>query len=88
MRSHPRFGLPSTRITSATTTTVKATTGMVHRIVIEVALAGIVTFNDNDGAVLILPVAIPAGSYELNLAFNGKIEVVTAGADRLVVAYE
>lgn len=83
-----RVGLPSVRITSATTTAVKATTGTVHRLIVEVATAGITTFNDVLGSKLILPAAIPVGFYELNMAFTGKIEVVTAGADRLVVVYE
>lgn len=83
-----RVGLNSTRITTATTTAVKAGGGTVHRVIVEVATAGIVTFNDSLGAKTIWPAAWPVGVHELNIAFAGKIEVVTAGADRLVVIHE
>lgn len=86
--SPARLGLAAARITTATTTAVKAGGGSVHRVIVEVATAGIVTFNDNLGAKMIWPLAWPVGVYELNIAFSGKIEVVTAGADRLVVVYE
>ena len=86
--SPARVGLNSTRITTATTTAVSAKGGTVHRVIVEVATAGIVTFNDALGAKTIWPVAWPVGIYELNIGFAGKIEVVTAGADRLVVIHE
>jgi hypothetical protein len=84
-----RIGLPSKRITTATTTAVKAGSGVIHRLVVETALAGIVTFNDNLGSKLILPAAsLPVGVHELNMSFDGKIEVVTASIERIVVVYE
>ena len=92
MRGHPRAGLLSNRTTTGVTTPVKGTAGSVHRVIIEVALTGTATFNElvngATTAVLILPIAFPAGSYEFNIAFRGKIEVVTSAADRLVVVYE
>jgi hypothetical protein len=83
-----RVGLNSTRITTATTTAVSAKGGTVHRVVVEVATAGITTFNDALGAKTIWPAAWPVGIHELNIGFAGKIEVVTAGADRLVIVWE
>jgi len=92
MRAHPRAGLGSTRITTATTTPVKASAGSVHRVLIEVALTGTATFNEiengADKVVTILPIGFPAGSHELNIAFRGQIEVITSAADRLVVVWE
>lgn len=87
-RDHPRLGLASTRITTAATTPVKDKTGTVHRVIVEVATTGTVTLNDGSGARLILPIGTPIGSYELNIAFPGKIEVVTSAADRVVVVWE
>jgi hypothetical protein len=83
-----RGGYRSTRITSATTTTVKAGAGIVLGFYVEVALAGIVTFNDSTGAKLILPAAIPVGFHALDIGFAGKIEVVTAGTDRIVIIWD
>jgi hypothetical protein len=81
-------GYRSSRITTATTTQVKTSVGTVIRVLIEVALVGTVTFNDSTGTKTILPVALPAGLYDLNIAFAGKIEVVTSAADRVVVVYD
>jgi len=86
--SPARVGLSSARITTATTTTVKAGGGTVHRVIVEVATAGITTFNDGVGTKMIWPAAIPVGSYEINIGFASRIEVVTGGADRLVVVFE
>lgn len=87
-----RSGFPSARITTNTTTTVKATGGTIQRVLVEAALTGTATFNEVVSGVstvlFILPVAMAAGLYELNLLSRGKIEVVTSAADRLVVVYE
>jgi hypothetical protein len=81
-------GRQSTRITTGTTTAVKATAGRVVRVIVEAAATGTVTFNDSLGARLILPIAFPAGSFEVDIEFAGKIEVVTSAADRVVVVWQ
>lgn len=76
-----------TRITTATTTAVKAGSGTVHRIVIGTTAAGTITFNDSVGAKLVLGASFPIGSYELNLAMAGKIEVVTGAATDCTIVW-
>lgn len=87
-----RVGSQTTRITTATTTSVKPASGILHRVVVEVVTVGTVTFNELVSGVttvvMIWPLGIPVGSYELNFSFGGKIEIVTAGADRLVAGWE
>jgi hypothetical protein len=77
----------ATRITTATTTAVKAGTGIVHRIVIGTTAAGTITLNDNIGAKLVLGASFPIGSYELNIECSGKIEVVTGAASDISVVW-
>ena len=67
---------------------VKSGSGILHAILAEVALTGIVTFNDTTGAKMILPAAFPIGLYPLDIGFAGKIEVVTAAADRVIAIYD
>lgn len=86
--SAPRVGLPAVRITTATTTAVKTGGGSVHQVIIEAALTGTATLNDGLGTKVLLPIGFPAGSYQLDIAFATKIEVVTSAADKLVVVYE
>lgn len=75
------------RITTATTTAVKATTGIVHRIVIATTAAGTITLNDGSGALLVLGASYPVGSYELNIECRGKIEIVTGAASDITVVW-
>lgn len=80
-------GYPATRITTATTTAIKAGTGVIHRIVIGTTAAGAITVNDNLGAKLVLGASFPVGSYELDIECAGKIEVVTAAASDITVVW-
>lgn len=81
----------ATRITTATTTTVKAAGGILHRIVIATTAAGTITVNHTVNgatvALLVLGASFPVGSYELNLECSGKIEVVTGAASDITVAF-
>jgi hypothetical protein len=79
--------LRATRITTATTTVVKAGTGTIHRIVIGATAAGTITLNDGVGTKLVLGVSFPVGSYELNIECATKIEIVTAGASDLTIVW-
>jgi len=79
--------LRATRITTATTTAVKAGTGTVHRIIIGATTAFTITFNDGVGTKLVLGVSFPVGSYELNIEFATKIEVVTGGASDITIVW-
>ncbi len=75
------------RITTATTTVVKAGTGVLKRIIVGTTAAGTVTVNDALGTKLVFKASVPEGVYELNLLCAGKIEVVTGAASSLIVTY-
>lgn len=75
-------------ISSATTTAVKATSGVLHSIVVGETAAGAITVNDNIGTVAVLKASIAEGSYILDVWCSGKIEVVTAAASKLTVSYD
>lgn len=77
----------ATRITTATTTAVKAGTGTLHRIVIGATTAFTITVNDGLGTKLVLGASYPVGSYELNIECVGKIEIVTGGASDITVTW-
>jgi len=78
----------SVRITTATTTAVKAAGGVVHRIVIGATAAGTITLNDGVGTKLVLGTSYPVGSYELNIECATKIEVVTGAASDITVVHD
>ena len=77
----------ATRITTATTTAVKAGTGVVHRIIVGAATTGTITFNDAVGTKVIFATTLPLGSYEMNIEFAGKIEVVTAATGDVTIVW-
>ena len=77
----------ATRITTATTTAVKAGTGVIHRIIVGTATTGTITFNDAVGTKVILATTLPLGSYEMNIEFAGKIEVVTAATGDVTIVW-
>lgn len=83
-----RGGYRSNRITTATTTAVKATVGVLRFLLVEVATTGTITVNDSTGTKLILPAAWAAGLYRLDLGMAGKIEIVSSAADRVVAIYD
>lgn len=84
-------GLKATRITTATTTTIKTGTGIIHRIVVAVSVASTITLNQYVNGVattiMVLGVSFPVGSYELNIECSGKIEIITAGASDLTIVW-
>lgn len=76
------------RITTATTTAVKAGTGVLRGVMLDTTVASTITFNDVLGTVMEWPASFPVGCYHgLDILFVGKIEVVTAGASHLTVWY-
>ena len=77
----------ATRITTATTTAVKAGTGIIHRIIIGATAAGTITLNDSVGTKMVLGVSFPIGSYELNIECAGKIEIVTGAATDCTIVW-
>jgi hypothetical protein len=77
----------ATRITTATTTAVKAGTGIVHRIVIGATAAGTITLNDLVGTKLVLGVSYPVGSHQLDIECAGKIEIVTGAASDITIVW-
>lgn len=89
---HVVNGGTTTRITTATTTVCRNTSGKMNGILVEVALTGTATFYDNASAasgtvLLILPIGTPAGYYSFcdgGTLSNGCV-CVTSAADRLVV---
>lgn len=78
-----------TRITSATTTTAVSGTGILAKIIIEVATTGTVTVYDNtagSGTILtILPIGTTAEVYSFDASFTTGLTLVTSAADRVVV---
>lgn len=78
----------SVRITTATTTAVKAAGGVLKRLIIGTTAAGTITVNDSVGAKLVLKASMPEGVYEVNLLCAGKIEVVTAAASDITVTFD
>jgi hypothetical protein len=86
----PRAHIPgyrATRITTATTTAVKAGTGTIQRIIIGTTAAGTITLNDNLGTKLVLGASFPIGSYPLEIECAGKIEIVTGAASDITVVW-
>lgn len=89
---HVVNGGATTRITTATTTVCRNTSGKMNGVLVEVALTGTATFYDNASAasgtvLLILPIGTPAGYYSFcdgGTVSNGVV-CVTSAADRLVV---
>lgn len=88
---HVVDGGGSTRITTATTTVCRNTSGRLNGVYVEVALTGTATFYDNASAASgttpwILPIGTVAGWHEFRGATmaNGVV-CVTSAADRLVV---
>lgn len=81
----------STRITTATTTVCRNTTGRLNGVYVEVALTGTATFYDNASAASgttpwILPIGTVAGWHEFRGAtMSNGVVCVTSAADRLVV---
>ena len=73
-----------TRITTATTTAVKASAGTVVGVFVEVALTGTVTLNDNVTTMIILPIGTIAGFHPFPASFATSLNVITSAADRLV----
>ena len=83
----------STRITTATTTVVKAKDGTLYRIIVGTTAAGAITLYDNasaaSGTVLgVLKASIGEGSYAFGLYFKNGLVVVTAAASDITVVYE
>lgn len=84
-------GGTSTRITTATTTVCRNTSGRLNGAYVEVALTGTATFYDNASAASgttpwILPIGTVAGWHEFRGAtMSNGVVCVTSAADRLVV---
>lgn len=77
----------STRITTATTTVVKTTRGVLLRIIVGTTAAGTITVQNAAGtAVAVLKASVAEGAYEFGVEMNG-ITVVTAAASDITVVY-
>ena len=85
-------GVP-TRINTATTTVVKASSGTLYRIIIGTTAAGAITLYDYaseaSGKVIgVLKASIIEGGYAFGLRFRNGLVVVTAAASDIIVIYE
>ncbi|NJD30184.1 MAG: hypothetical protein FIA92_18110 [Chloroflexi bacterium] len=77
----------SVRITTATTTSVKTSRGIILRIIVGTTAAGTITVQNTAGtAAAVLKASIPEGVYELGIEMNG-IVVVTGAASDITVVY-
>jgi UPF0716 family protein affecting phage T7 exclusion len=79
----------SVRITTATTTTVKSSTGVLKQILIANSAAGTILVQDGAGTTrAAFKASMPAGSYPLNLLLAGAIRIVTGAASDITVTYD
>jgi len=76
------------RITTATTTVIKTTPGMLYRIIIGTTAAGAITINDGAATLAVLKASIPEGSYAIGVHFRTSLSIVTAGNSDITVVYE
>jgi hypothetical protein len=81
-----------TNITTATTTVVKGSAGILRRITINTTAAGAITVYDNTSAtgtkIATFPLSVGVGSYEFGCRFNTGLTVVTAAASDITVIWE
>lgn len=77
----------STRITTATTTSIKTGHTEVLRLIIGAAAAGTISIQDSASNVKVLfKVSMPEGVYELGFVSNG-LKVVTGAASDITIVY-
>jgi len=69
-------------IDSATTTTITASQGILHSIVVNTAAAGTITVSDEVGTIALLKASVVEGTYLYDVAFNGYLKIVTGNADQ------
>jgi hypothetical protein len=85
-----KFPSESKRITTAATTVIKATEGILRGITITKILTGTVTIKDGTTTIAILPIGTPVGDI-MNTAHGigiaGALSIVTSAADELTVFY-
>lgn len=77
-----------TRITTATTTAVKASAGIMGGISVLAVLTGTVTIKDDTTTVGSLPIGTAVGFYPFPYRMLTSINVVTSAADSITVAYK
>lgn len=81
----------TTRITTATTTTLFTGPGTVDIVIVPKTLTGVVTVNDSDGTTTTAKIAFgtttATNSYMLRMAVTRGATVVTAAADEVVVSW-
>jgi len=74
---------------STQTTTIITTkdTGILHSVVIGETSAGAITISDGTGTIAVLKASIAEGTYLFDVAYQGNLTVVTAGASKITVSY-
>lgn len=87
--SYP-FGHTSTYISTATTTTVKSGSGVLHTVIVNGGTAGTVTIYDNTAGSGTIIAAFDStnalNTYMFNVAFTTGLTIVTAAATKLTVS--
>lgn len=78
-------------ISTATTTVVKASAGVLHTIVVNTTAAGAITVYDNTSGsgtkIATLKASIGENTYMFDTAFTTGLTIVTAGASDITVTY-
>lgn len=74
-------------IATNTTTTITASQGLLHSIVVNTTAAGSITVSDQNGTIAILKSNIAEGTYLYDVAFSGYLKIITAAASDITVAY-
>jgi hypothetical protein len=81
----------NTYISTATTTTVKSGTGVLHTIVLGETAAGTITVYDNTAAsgtvIAVLKASIGENTFVFDTSFAVGLTIVTAAASKLTVTY-
>jgi len=78
-------------ITSATTTVVKSSAGVLHAITVNATAAGAITIYDNTAAsgskIATLKASIGENTYVYDVTFGNGLTIVTAAASDITVSY-
>jgi len=74
-------------IATATTTTITASQGILHSIVVNTSDNGAITVSDANGTIAILKKEVVEGTFLYDVSFNGYLEIITANTTDITVTY-
>ena len=77
----------SKNITTAATTTVCGTAGVLHSITVNTTAAGTIIYKDGDTVLGTLKASVAEQTFLLDICFNNSLVVVTGAASDVTIAY-